>query len=725
MEIRKITDAISSYHPSPDISLIKRAYIYSAYYHKNQKRLSGEPYIVHPLSVAKILTELKADDKTVAAGLLHDVVEDTPKTIEEIAKYFGDEVAFLVDGVTKISSFKVNLNADERQIENLRKMFVFMARDIRVILIKLADRLDNIRTAEFLPEEKRRRIAEETLKIFAPIAHRLGLYNIKAELEDRSFEILKPAEARYIKEKLKELAPQHKKIEQEIKEKVSKILKKEGIEGFKIESRVKSIYSIWNKMVNQGIDIENIYDIIGFRIIVVRKEECYRVLGVLHTYFKPIPGKFKDFIAIPKANGYKSLHTKVILERGQRVEFQIRTYEMHKEAEEGIAAHWIYKQGSPISESGLKIFSWLRGVLELSRESPQYEIKKISEDIYPDEIYVFTPKGDVKILPRGATVLDFAFSVHTELGQKCVGARVNGKLQPIDYILRSGDVVEVIVSKSQKPKRTWLNFVATQRAKARIKQFLAKEQRNLAKEIGEEMVKKELKRFGFSFQELMRENIIPKVLSAMNIKSTDDLFVYIGLGKVSINSFLRNVKKTIEEITEKKEKEDISSAQSPEVEAKTGKGKEKKRKDEEVLEEKVLRGDLSGVKMRFALCCMPVYGDEVIGYITRGQGIVIHRKDCSELKKLPKERTIKISPDDLPDEEFVGKIRFVVDALENTSELIKKMKKSGFKIKEMTSKENNSNFEVEMKVKVRNKREIEKLMNELLASEHILKAERP
>lgn len=721
MDIKSIIESIQSYHPSPDISLIKRAYIYAAYYHRNQKRLSGEPYIVHPLSVAKILTELKADDKTVSAGLLHDVVEDTTKTIEEISKHFGNEVAFLVDGVTKISSFKVNLDADERQIENLRKMFVFMARDVRVILIKIADRLDNIRTAEFLPEDKRQKIAEETLKIFAPIAHRLGLYNIKAELEDRAFEILKPAEARYIKKKIEELAPQHKKIVQEVTEKVSKILKKEGIEGFKIESRIKSIYSIWNKIVNQGIDIDNIYDIIGFRIIVTTKEECYRVLGILHTYFKPIPGKFKDFIAIPKANGYKSLHTKVILENGQRAEFQIRTYEMHREAEEGIAAHWIYKQGSPISESGLKIFSWLRNVLELSKESPQYEIKKISEDIYPDEIYVFTPKGDVKILPRGATVLDFAFAVHTELGQRCVGAKVNGKLQPIDYILKSGDVVEVLVSKNQKPKRTWLNFVVTQRAKARINQFLAKEQKNIAREIGEETVKKELKRFGISLQELIKDGVIGKTLEIMNIKNLDDLFTFIGLGKVNINSFLKTVKKIIEEKSGKKQEgEEIPSESETSTDS-----KKKKEAQQEDIEEKVLKGDLRGVKMRFALCCTPVYGDEIVGFITRGQGIVIHRKDCQELQKLQKERIIKIPQEDLPDEEFVSRIKLTIDAVENLTELIKKIRKLGFNIKEIISKENDSNFEVEMKIKVRNRGEIEKLISELISSEHILKAERP
>jgi GTP diphosphokinase / guanosine-3',5'-bis(diphosphate) 3'-diphosphatase len=699
MRIKEICDAITSYHPSPDLSLIKRAYIYACYYHKSQKRLSGEPYIVHPLGVAKILTELRADDKTIAAGLLHDIAEDTPTTIEDIKKHFGNEVAFLIDGVTKISKFKINLNADERHIENLRKMFVFMAKDVRVVLIKLADRLDNMRSIEFLPEESRKRMADETLKIFAPIAHRLGLYNIKTELEDRAFEVLYPEAAEYIKKRLKKIREEGEKIIKETEKKVAEILEKEGIEGFKIESRIKGIYSIWDKTIRQGIDIENIYDIIGLRIIVKTIPDCYRVLGVLHSYFKPIPGKFKDYIAIPKPNGYKSLHTKVILPGGNKVEFQVRTYEMHKEAEEGISAHWAYKEKSPISQAGMKIFSWLRNILELSRENPEYEVEKIVEDIYPDEIYVFTPKGDVKVLPRGATVLDFAYSIHSELGATCVGAKVNGKLQPIDYTLKSGDVVEIITSKNQKPKRSWLNIVITQRAKSRIKQFINKEEKQVAKEIGEETLKKELRRLGISFYDIIKTGQLHKVINSLNIKDLDELFILLGSGKISVNYIIKNLKKFLngQKLEKGEEKESISQ-------------------QEEIKE---LRGSLKGIKTRFALCCTPVHGDDVVGYITRGYGIVIHRKDCEELSHLDKERLIKIPQDELPNDQYISRIRFFADSQEVISDVIAKIKKEGFEVKEFRAKGNDEKFEFEIRVKVKDKSDVEKIISELSSMKNI------
>ncbi len=712
IRIKDICDAILSYHPSPDISLIRRAYIYASYHHKNQRRISGDPYIVHPLSVAKILTELKADDKTVAAGILHDVVEDTPETIEKISNYFGNEVAFLVDGVTKISNLNVNLNADEKQIENLRKMFVFMAKDVRVIIIKLADRLDNMRTIWFLPEDKRKRIADETLKIFAPIAHRLGLYNMKTELEDRAFEVLYPDASKYVKGKLDEIIPKSQKFIDEVKNTTAKILEKEGLEKFTIESRIKGIYSIWSKMENLGIDIENIYDIIGFRIIVNDVGECYKVLGILHTYFKPVPGRFKDYIAIPKPNGYKSLHTKVIIPGGYKVEFQIRTYDMHREAEEGISAHWIYKENAPISEQGLKIFSWLRGILTLSKESSYYEVKKISEDIYPDEIYVFTPKGDVKVLPRGATVLDFAYAVHTELGEKCVGAKVNGKLQPIDYIVKNGDIVEVITSKSQKPKRAWLNFVATQRAKSRIKQYVVREEREIARETGKETLKREIKKYGIDFNELLRKGLIPKILEKLKVKSLDDLFTYIGFGKIELSAFAKSLKRAI---TEQVAKEQQEKEQREQRERRDEKKDEREKEEDTTL----LVGDLKGVKTRFAMCCSPVYGDKMVGYITKGYGIVIHREDCPQLKFLKKERIMSIPQDSIPEQEYIAKIRFFVDDPEIMSEIIRKMRKLGHKISELISKENNGKFEVELKVKVKTKEDVERATGELSSFEEV------
>lgn len=714
MKIKEIIDAISQYHPLPDISLIKRAYIYACYYHRDQKRLSGEPYIVHPIQVAKILTELRADDKAVAAGLLHDVAEDTPSTIEDISRHFGNEVASLVDGVTKISKFNVNLNADERQIENLRKMFVFTAKDVRVILIKLADRLDNMRSIEYLPEESKKRMAEETLKIFAPIAHRLGLYKIKTELEDRAFEVLYPEAAEFVKKKIKKIKDEGEKIIAETEKKVAEILEKEGIENFKIESRIKGSYSIWEKMFKQGIDIENIYDIIGLRIIVPEVSDCYRVLGILHTYFKPIPGKFKDYIAIPKPNGYKSLHTKVLLPGGAKVEFQVRTYQMHKEAEEGISAHWVYKEKTPISPSGMKIFSWLKSILEMSRETPEYEVKKISEDIYPDEIYVFTPKGDVKVLPRGATVIDFAYAVHSELGEKCVGAKVNGKLQPIDHILKSGDVVEIITSKNQKPKRSWLNFTVTQRAKARIKQYLNKEEKQIAKEIGLENLKRELRKFGLNLSEIMRSGLFQKIANSLNINDIEDFFIMLGSGKVSLNYVIKNLKKLL---TSETGSQKIES----EKEKEASKEKEEGNKiQNQISNIKELQGNLKGVKIRFALCCTPVPGDDVVGYITRGYGIVIHRQDCQELEYLDKQRIVKINPEELPQDKYISKVRFIANSEEIISDIISKIRKEGFEINEVKIKEKEENkFEFELKLKVKDKSEVEKIMQEISAMKNI------
>jgi len=715
MKIKEIIDAISQYHPLPDVSLIKRAYIYACYYHRDQKRLSGEPYIIHPIQVAKILTELRADDKAVAAGLLHDVAEDTPRTIEDISKHFGNEVASLVDGVTKISKFNVNLNADERQIESLRKMFVFTAKDVRVILIKLADRLDNMRSIEFLPEESKKRMAEETLKIFAPIAHRLGLYKIKTELEDRAFEVLYPEAAEFVKKKIKKIKDEGEKIIAETEKKVAEILEKEGIENFRIESRIKGLYSIWEKMFKQGIDIENIYDIIGLRIIVPEVADCYRVLGILHTYFKPIPGKFKDYIAIPKPNGYKSLHTKVLLPGGAKVEFQVRTYQMHKEAEEGISAHWVYKEKAPISPSGMKIFSWLKSILEMSRETPEYEVKKISEDIYPDEIYVFTPKGDVKVLPRGATVIDFAYAIHSELGEKCVGAKVNGKLQPIDHILKSGDVVEIITSKNQKPKRSWLNFTVTQRAKARIKQYLNKEEKQIAKEIGLENLKRELRKFGLNLSEIMRAGLFQKIANSLNINDIEDFFIMLGSGKLSLNYVIKSLKKllTTGEQTELQRIE-------PEKEKETKEKEERNKIQNQISNIKELQGNLKGVKIRFALCCTPVPGDDIVGYITRGYGIVLHRQDCQELEYLDKQRIVKINSEELPQDKYISKIKFIANSEEIISDIISKMRKEGFEISEVKIKEKEENkFEFELKLKVKDKSEVEKIMQEISAMKNI------
>lgn len=687
--IVEIQDAIRSYHPNPDFDIIRRAYVFAWIYHKDQKRLSGEPFISHPLAVAKILTELKADDKTVTAGLLHDTVEDTPATLEEIKKHFGKDIAFLVDGVTKLSKadFKVR---DERQAENLRRMLIFMAKDIRVIIIKLTDRLDNIRTAEYLPQDKREEMALETIEIFAPTAHRLGMYNLKIELEDIAFSILKPDIAKMIKAHLKEAGNYRQKYIDENTQKLKRILAREGIKA-EVQGRLKGIYSIYKKVLREGIDIADLHDVIAFRVIVPTVKDCYQALGVIHSKLKPVPGRFKDYIAMPKFNGYRAIHTTVIGDDGQKMEIQIRDEKMHREAEEGIAAHWMYKSDTPIDESELKRFSWVKTLLEMSRKTLRFElIEEVKEGLFPDEIYVFTPKGDVKILPKGATALDFAYAVHTDLGERCQGAKVNGKLQPIDYKLQNGDMVEIIISKTQKPKRSWLDIVKTQKARSKIRSFIRKEEKEMFKEIGEDTLRKELRKHGLRLDELLRREILDEAAQKLNVRTIDDLFTLIGYGKIAPSTV---VKKII-----KGEKEE-----------------EKEERERELI-------DLKDVMIRFAQCCNPVPGDKLLGYITRGKGIMIHTASCLQLMSLDPDRLIEVDWLRLPDE-GVAKIEVTAEerAIEGVTSAILK---GGSKIEEMTFKKDGMRMVGNILIAVKDKSQLDKVIKSIESVEGVVSADR-
>ena len=696
----EICDSIRTYFPEFDEGLIKKSYFFSAYHHRNQTRLSGERYLSHPLSVAKILTQLKADDRTVSAGILHDVAEDTPATIEDIERYFGSEISTLVNGVTKLSKVKFE-SQDEKQSENLRRMVFFTAKDIRVVLIKLADRLDNMRTVNYLPPDRRQKISQETLDIFVPISHRLGIDWLKSELEDLCFSTLKPDLYESIKRKLENISIYKQKFIEATSEKLRNILAKEGFKVH-IQGRLKNVYSIHKKILRDGIDLEDIYDIVGFRIITQSIKECYEVLGILHLYFKPIPGRFKDYIALPKPNGYRSLHTTVIQEDGQKIEIQIRTEKMNTENENGISSHWIYKSDTYLSEKEIERFAWLKSIINISKSTKESSVflENFKESLYPDETYVFTPKGDIKVLPKGATVLDFAFAVHTKLGESCVGAKINGKLQPMDCVLSDGDVVEIITSKAQKPRRAWLSFVTTQRAKEKIRSFVRKEERDTFRSIGEDTIRKEMKRYGLRIENLVKNGAMAKALDMMSVKTLEELYYQVGCGKISPSSVLRNIRKIIvtgEEKIEEKEQE----------------------KEKEYFE-------ISDMLSRLASCCNPIPGEKLVGYVSRGKGMIIHNEECQVVKNLEPERIVPIQ--DLLyhiKESVPTKLEVIAENNQKViQDIVSYVSHTGRKIKELNFRVDGARLHADLKIFVKNKDDLVKVLKEIEKIKGVVQATR-
>jgi guanosine-3',5'-bis(diphosphate) 3'-pyrophosphohydrolase len=612
-----IKEEVASYLPNADFSLLEKAYVFSAKVHKGQTRLSGEPYLIHPLEVAMILAKLRMDLPTVSAGLLHDVLEDTLTSFGELKELFGEEIANLVDGVTKISKLPLT-DPKVSQAETYRKMIMAMAKDIRVILIKLADRLHNVRTLEYHEEEKRKLIAKETIEIYAPIAHRLGIEWMKNELENLAFQHLDPVAYNEIYRKLRRFEKEKQKYIEEVKEILKKILKENGIEA-EIQGRIKEPYSVYEKMKRLGIDFEQVYDLLAFRVIVNTEQECYQALGIIHSLWTPVPGRFKDYIALPKPNFYQSLHTTVIGPYGERMEVQIRTWEMHKVAEDGIAAHWKYKTGKGLGEEEVKKIGWLRQILELQREleDPKEFLHILKIDLYPDEVYVFTPKGEVKVLPKGATPIDFAYSIHTDIGNHCYGARVNGKLVPLDYELKSGEIVEILTSPKAHPNRDWLKFAKTSRARAKILKFLREQEKKHAIILGQELCEKELKKVGLSLSEFQKKEEFKNLLESFNFKSSDDLFAAIGFGKI-----------TVSQVVDK-----IAPQETP-----VKKSESKRIK----LDNLIKINGMENLLVYFAKCCNPLPGDEVVGFITRGHGISIHTSDCPNVLSIPPERYVEV-----------------------------------------------------------------------------------
>jgi len=644
--IGEIIDMILGYYPELDAEPIERAYIYSAVSHRGQLRTSGEPYLSHPLEVAGILAKMRMDVTTIIAGLLHDVPEDTGTSIAEIEAKFGRDVAALVEGVTKIGKMAFSTKV-EREAENFRKMVLAMAKDIRVILIKLADRLHNMRTIDPLPEPKRRRIALETLEIYAPLANRLGIAWMKTELEDLAFRQLHPAEYADISQRVTKKHQEQQAYIEEIQRLIQAKLAEAEVPA-EVSGRAKHYYGIWNKMLRQNIPFDQVYDIIAVRIITDSVRNCYAVLGTIHSLWTPVPGRFKDYIAMPKTNGYQSLHTTVIGPGGEGVEFQIRTREMHEIAQHGVAAHWKYKEGFRKGARFDESQPWLRGLLEWQKElkDPREFLETVKVDLFPDEVYAFTPKGDVRALPRGATPVDFAYAVHTDVGHRCVGAKVNGRIVPLRYEIVNGDIIEVLTQSGHVPSRDWLKFVKTSRAKARIKSWIKTEQRAQSVTLGRELLEKELRRFELQPAKALKSEEFAAALAAFKLGSPEEAFAAIGYGKIAAHQLLSRMLPE-EEVAKREARKDSKIRDF--VKRITGKR----------VEENVRIGGLDGALTRFAQCCNPVPGDRIVGFITRGRGVTVHAADCpnAEPALLERERLVPVEWDLASEQSYPVRIR--------------------------------------------------------------------
>ncbi len=630
IRITDILDKITEYNPDAELDLIDKAYIYSARVHDGQIRLSGEPYLSHPLEVAAIVADMKLDVESVAAALLHDVVEDTHATVEEIDKMFGPGVAHIVTGVTKLSKLTFSTKVAQ-QAENLRKMILAMADDLRVILIKLTDRVHNMRTLKYhKSKEKQRAIAQETLDIYAPIAARLGIFWIKQELEDIAFQYTLPEEYKKINSLVNKAKEEKEKYIAIVKERLEKEVA--GI-GFKadIKGRFKNPYSIYHKMVSQELEFEEIYDVIAFRIILNSVAECYAIMGMIHSIWTPINNKIKDYIGSPKPNMYQSIHTTVIGPYGERVEIQIRTWEMHRIAESGVAAHWSYKEGLKIGQDTSEVFSWIRNLVENQEDykDPDEFLENVKIDLFPDEIYVFTPMGEIRTLPKDATPLDFAYLIHTEVGHSCKGAKVNSALVPLSSRLKTGDRVEIITSKTQSPSPDWLHIVKSVKAKSKIRQWLNAREKERSISLGKEMCDKAFRKKGHSFNKAYKAGRIKEAAGEFGFEKGEELLAQVGFGNITPIQVLNKLFPDLEQ----------EATRAKTILTKLLSVKKKKNKDTSGI---IVKG-LNDILVRFAKCCNPLPGDPIDGYITHGEGVTIHRKNCVNILKMSPERQIDVS----------------------------------------------------------------------------------
>jgi GTP pyrophosphokinase len=632
-QLEELVKEIQSYHPTADISLIRRAYEYSARMHAEQKRKSGEPYVIHPLNVALIIAHLRLDVASIVTGLLHDVVEDTIASPEEVRSLFGSEVARLVDGVTKVSKITFS-SREEKQAENFRKMIIAMAHDIRVVLIKLADRLHNMRTLNHLPRNKQEEISRETLEIYAPIAHRLGIYWLKSELEDYSFRYLNPSAYASLKASVAKRRSEREEYIRQVIDLLGKRLEEAGVTA-EVTGRPKHFYSIHSKMQHEGLSFDEIYDLVAFRIIVPSLRECYEALGVVHANWKPIPGRFKDYIALPKVNMYQSLHTTVIGPRAQRMEVQIRTREMHEVAERGIAAHWSYKEGGAAQIREAERFAWLRRLIEWqqSLKDPDEFLSTVKDDLFPEEVFVFTPKGDLLDFPQGATVIDFAYRIHSQVGHHLNGARVNGRMVPLRYQLKSGDTVEVLTSERQSPGKDWANHVVTARAKSRIRQWLRQQQSERSLELGISLLDRELEPVGVNIAQLRAKGRLDSALKEFSQRDADSLLAAVGYGIVSPAQLLGNVLTPDELKT-------YRAHLSPTVNGTAESGASKPARNG--VPNAVIVSGVGDMMVRFARCCNPLPGEAITGFITRGRGVTVHLAGCPEALATDPQRRVPV-----------------------------------------------------------------------------------
>ena len=709
-----LLEKVQAYSPDADVELLRRAYVFSAFEHRGQVRHSGEPYLIHPLAVADFLADMKLDAVAIVAGLLHDVVEDTLTTIERIQELFGAEVAHVVEGVTKISAIPFS-SSEERQAENFRKMLLAMVDDIRVILVKLADRLHNMRTLNHLPEERRIKIAQETRDIYAPIANRLGMSKVKNELEELSFRYLEPQTYEALRVSVDAKRRATEGLIEQLKTTIAGKLAEAQVPVVEIDGRIKRLWSIHQKLGRQKIELDQVYDLIALRIVTEGVKDCYAALGIIHQTWSPVPGRIKDFIAMPRPNGYQSLHTSVISQDGMPFEVQIRTIEMHRRAEEGIAAHWKYKEGRIDDERDERYFQWMRELLEFQQEvrDPQEFIRNLKIDLYPEEVYTFTPKGRVKAFPRGATPIDFAYSIHTDIGRQCVGARINGKMVPLRSRLKNGDIVEIIASAGHRPSRDWLNFVVTSHARYEIKHFIRIEEKAHARDLGRRVFEKEARRYNLNPKTLVDSDGFRNVLGELGGHKPDDVFAAIGYGKVSPKQLLARLVPA-DTLREKAPEGVVRAA----VKRVLGTG-----------EEKIKVRGFDDLMVFRARCCNPILGEKIVGYITRGKGVSVHSATCSNVVNLlyDPERRIDVEWDKGDTvARYVVKLTMEVEDRKGVLAAVSaKIAGINTNIKNMEAHAGDDRHaRIDMTVEISDMKHLEKVMKSLRAVDGVLEVER-
>jgi len=649
LRLDEIIEKIQAYNPKADVDILRKAYVYSAKVHRGQSRLSGEPYLNSSLEIANILIRLKMDVPTITTGLLHDILQQELADVGELQALFGENVGELVQSLTRLGRITFT-TSEEQQAENFRKMLLAMASDIRVILVKLAERLHDMRTLENREAAEQRRIAQETLDIYAPLANRLGISWMKCELEDLSLRYVLPEVYADLRTKMEQQSKNRAGYVEDVRKQLCEKMRQNGIDG-ECYGRQKHLYSIWRKMQRQGIEFEQVYDLIAFRVIVKDVRDCYAMLGVIHAAWKPIASRFKDYIAMPKANMYQSLHTTVIGPYGERMEVQIRTEEMHRVAEEGIAAHWKYKEGrggDSIVTKDERQFGWLRQMLDSQQEfSDSHEfVGSVKVDLFSEEVYVFTPKGEVKAFPRGATPIDFAYSVHTEVGNRCVGARVNGKLVPLKTPLNNGDVVEVVTSPNQTPSKDWLKFVVTSRAASKIRHWVKTEQREKSIELGKELFEKRLRKYGCSLKKVLASKEFSQAMQDLGYHGSSDLLAGIGYGKVPLGQVVSRVVPA-DKLRPEAEDKGVAAPQAGPV----------RKKPSSAIK---LQG-IGDIMVRFAKCCNPLPGDPVVGFITRGRGITVHQADCPSVLESDRDRQVEVEWDVKKKAPHTAKVRLATE----------------------------------------------------------------